>query len=91
MSRPDLLFLGYRLPAGSILPVAGPATDNQATAHQVRAIEDRLRHEIEAGALGIGMGIQYTPGATRLEVIRMFQLHPSATFPYSLTCAASGA
>jgi N-acyl-D-aspartate/D-glutamate deacylase len=72
---------GIPLPAGSILPFAGPATDNQATAHQVRAIEDRLRHEIDAGALGIGMGIQYTPGATRLEVIRMFQLASERRVP----------
>jgi N-acyl-D-aspartate/D-glutamate deacylase len=72
---------GVPLPAGTILPVAGPATDNPATPDQLRAIEDRLRHEVNAGALGIGMGIQYTPGATRLEVIRMFQLASARRVP----------
>jgi hypothetical protein len=37
-------------------------------------IEDRLRAELDAGGLAIGMGLQYTPGATRLEVIDMFRL-----------------
>ena len=53
---------------------AGSATDLPATAEQLRQIEDRLGAELDAGALGIGMGIQYTPGASHLEVIRMFQL-----------------
>jgi hypothetical protein len=33
-----------------------------------------LRHELSAGALGIGMGIQYTPGATRQEIIHTFKV-----------------
>ncbi len=53
---------------------AGPATDDGATPEQIRRIEEHLRAELDAGALGIGMGIQYTPGATRLEVIRIFRL-----------------
>jgi N-acyl-D-aspartate/D-glutamate deacylase len=53
---------------------AGAATDNPATLEQLQKIEERLNFELDAGALGIGMGIQYTPGATRLEVIRMFRL-----------------
>ena len=56
-----------------ILPKSGPATDNPATPEQITTIEQRLQHELDAGALGIGMGIQYTPGATRLEVIGMFR------------------
>ena len=56
-----------------ILPKSGPATDNPATPEQISKIEQRLQHELDAGALGVGMGIQYTPGATRLEVIDMFR------------------
>jgi len=37
-------------------------------------MEQRLNSELDLGALGIGMGIQYTPGATRLEIIQMFRL-----------------
>ncbi|MFO1468344.1 MAG: amidohydrolase family protein [Steroidobacteraceae bacterium] len=46
---------------------SGPATNDPATPAQLERIEARLRAELDAGALGIGMGIQYTPGATRLE------------------------
>jgi N-acyl-D-aspartate/D-glutamate deacylase len=57
-----------------ILPKSGPATDQAATPEQIEAMRQRLRAELDAGALAIGMGIQYTPGATRLEVIDMFRL-----------------
>ena len=56
----------------AIIPKSGPATNNNVTPDQFRAIESRLEHEIAAGALGIGMGLQYTPGATRSEVIHVF-------------------
>jgi N-acyl-D-aspartate/D-glutamate deacylase len=58
----------------TLVAPAGPATDEPATPQQLARIEDRLNSELDAGALGIGMGIQYTPGASHLEVIRMFRL-----------------
>ena len=64
-----------------ILPKSGPATDKPATPDQIKRIEQRLRDEIDAGALGIGMGIQYTPGATRLEVIDMFRVAADRKLP----------
>ncbi|HEY7097822.1 MAG TPA: amidohydrolase family protein [Terriglobales bacterium] len=57
-----------------ILPKSGPATDQHATPEQIKAILDRLGQQLDAGALAVGMGIQYTPGATRLEVIDTFRL-----------------
>jgi N-acyl-D-aspartate/D-glutamate deacylase len=57
-----------------LVPPAGPATDRPATLEQIQEIEKRLNSELDAGALGVGMGIQYTPGATRLEVIQIFRL-----------------
>jgi N-acyl-D-aspartate/D-glutamate deacylase len=68
------LIFGAPLVEGSILPRAGPATDQPATDEQLRRIENRLHHEIDAGGLGVGMGIEYTPGASHDEVIRMFRL-----------------
>jgi N-acyl-D-aspartate/D-glutamate deacylase len=68
------LIFGSPLQPGEILPKNGPATDQPATTEQIMRIEDRLRAELDAGGLAIGMGIQYTPGATRLEVIDMFRL-----------------
>jgi N-acyl-D-aspartate/D-glutamate deacylase len=64
-----------------ILPKSGPATDQPATPEQIEAIRQRLRAELDAGALAVGMGIQYTPGATRLEVIEMFRLAAGRTVP----------
>ena len=75
------LVFGAPLPEGNILPKSGPATDEHATPEQIRQIEERLREELDAGALGIGMGIEYAPGATRLEVIDMFRLAADRKVP----------
>jgi N-acyl-D-aspartate/D-glutamate deacylase len=72
---------GVPLPAGTILPKSGPATDQPATPEQIEAIRQRLRAELDAGGLAVGMGIQYTPGATRLEVLDMFRLAAERGLP----------
>ena len=64
-----------------ILPKSGAATDQPASPEQIAAIEQRLRSELDAGGLAIGMGIQYTPGATRLEVIDIFRLAAERHLP----------
>lgn len=64
-----------------ILPKSGPATNQPATPEQIERIQRRLRDELNAGALGIGMGIQYTPGATRLEIIDMFRVAAERRLP----------
>jgi N-acyl-D-aspartate/D-glutamate deacylase len=68
------LAFGTTVPEGGIVPKAGVATDQPASPEQIQRITERLKQELTAGALGIGMGIQYTPGATRLEVIQMFRV-----------------
>jgi len=75
------LVFGASLPAGEILPESGPATDQPATPEQIEAMRQRLRAELDAGGLAVGMGIQYTPGATRLEVIDMFRLAAERSLP----------
>jgi N-acyl-D-aspartate/D-glutamate deacylase len=84
------LVFGAPLPSGpsqanpgipEILPKSGPATDQPATPQQIDAMRDRLRLELDAGGLAIGMGIQYTPGATRLEIIDMFRLAAERNVP----------
>ena len=52
------LIFGAPLPDGTILPKSGPATDQPATPEQIERIQQRLRDQIDAGALGIGMGIR---------------------------------
>ncbi len=69
-----VLAFGATVPKDAILPQAGPVTDNPATPEQLTKIRERLRSEIDAGGLGVGMGIAYTPGATRHEVIEAFRL-----------------
>jgi N-acyl-D-aspartate/D-glutamate deacylase len=64
-----------------ILPKSGPATDQPATPQQIEAVRARLRAELDAGGLAVGMGIQYTPGATRLEVLGMFRLAAERGLP----------
>jgi N-acyl-D-aspartate/D-glutamate deacylase len=64
-----------------ILPKSGPATNLPATQEQIEAMRVRLQAELDAGGLAVGMGIQYTPGATRLEVIDMFRLAAERGLP----------
>ena len=75
------LIFGAPLPDGTILPQSGPATQQPATPEQIAQIQQRLRDQLDAGALGIGMGIAYTPGATRLEVIDMFRVAAERGLP----------
>ena len=75
-----------------ILPKSGPATNRHATPEQIEEIRQRLRAELDAGGLAVGMGIEYTPGATRLEVIDMFRLAAEHGLPvYTHMRSAGGA
>jgi N-acyl-D-aspartate/D-glutamate deacylase len=73
-----------------ILPKSGPATDRPATPEQIEGMRQRLRSELDAGALAIGMGIQYTPGATRLEVIDTFRVAAERGVPVYTHVRSSG-
>ncbi len=82
-SHPAARALAFGTPLKDPFLVApsGPSTNDAASEAQLRIIENRLRAELDAGALGVGMGIQYTPGASRLEVIRMFRLAAERRMP----------
>ncbi len=84
------LAFGAPLPAGAILPKSGPATDQPATSEQIESMRERLRAELSAGGLAVGMGIEYTPGATRLEVIDMFRLAAERRVPVYTHARSSG-
>jgi N-acyl-D-aspartate/D-glutamate deacylase len=75
------LVFGTPLPENTILPKSGPATDQAATPEQISRMKQRLSEELDAGGLGVGMGIQYVPGATRLEVIDMFRFAAQRKVP----------
>jgi cytosine/adenosine deaminase-related metal-dependent hydrolase len=84
------LAFGAPLASDAILPKSGPATNQPATPEQIEQIRRRLRGELDAGGLAIGMGIQYTPGATRLEVIDMFRLAAERRMPVYTHVRSSG-
>ncbi|MDX1495467.1 MAG: amidohydrolase family protein, partial [Longimicrobiales bacterium] len=44
-----------------------------ATPEQVEGIQETLARGIAEGALGLGLGLQYIPGADRTEIFRAFQ------------------
>jgi len=60
-------------PEAGIVPRSGPVTNNAATPDQLERVLTRLREEVEAGALGIGIGLEYAPGTTRHELIEIFR------------------
>jgi N-acyl-D-aspartate/D-glutamate deacylase len=78
-------------PAASIDdPPSGPTTDDPPTPAQLDRELSFLATQLDAGALGVGMGLEYTPGATRLEVIRMFQLAAKHHLPVFVHIRSSG-
>lgn len=72
---------GQPLADDAIIPQSGRSTNEPATATELAKMKSRLEQEIDAGAVGVGMGIQYVPGATRQEVIQIFQLAASRNMP----------
>lgn len=48
--------------------------DAVATQEQLAQMEERLQRGIDEGGLGVGYGINYTAGATREEIYRMFRI-----------------
>jgi N-acyl-D-aspartate/D-glutamate deacylase len=59
---------------GAVLGGQQAAVRRSASLEQLEMIEARLREEIAAGALGVGYGIQYTPGARREEIFHLFRM-----------------
>ena len=76
--------------AERLVPAAGPATNDPATPEQLSAMKTRLNAELRAGALGIGMGLAYTPGATRFEVIEVFRQAAASGAPVYVHVRSSG-
>jgi len=73
--------LGQPLPPTDLIPASGHSSNDPATPAELEKMESWLRGQLDAGAIGIGMGIQYVPGATREEVIEIFRLAASRHVP----------
>ena len=52
-----------------------------ATIRQLADIFGRVRRGLERGALGVGIGLQYTPAATRAEVVETFRAAAAVRAP----------
>ncbi len=74
---------------GSFLP-RDRAVDTVATPKQMEEILSLLRRGLDEGALGIGMGIAYVPGASRGEIFRVFQLAASRKVPVYVHLRSAG-
>ncbi len=77
-------------PAGGIVPQSGPATNEAASPERLDRILATLRSQIEAGALGVGIGLEYAPGTTRRELIEVFRLAASLGRPVFVHVRNSG-
>ena len=75
--------------SGTFLP-RDRAIETVATPQQLSAILSLLRQGLDEGALGIGMGIAYVPGATREEIFRVFQLAAARKTPVYVHLRSSG-
>src|SRR5215831_8193332 len=75
------MVMGHEAAEGELIPSSGEATNKAATPEQIQHMQQRLRDQINAGGLGVGMGIQYTPGATRTEIIEMFRVAAERDMP----------
>ena len=81
---------GTQPPDGPIVPASGRETETVAGDSERAALRARLEHELDAGAPGIGMGLVYTPGATRAEAIETFRIAAAHRVPVFVHVRSSG-
>jgi N-acyl-D-aspartate/D-glutamate deacylase len=81
---------GGAAPDNAIVPASQRGTETVAGEGDIQALRRRLEHELDAGALGIGMGLAYTPGATRGEVIDVFRVAAARRVPVFVHARSSG-
>ena len=77
-------------PGTLAVPVSGPATNDPATENQVARIADQIEDQLNAGALGIGLALEYMPGTTREEVVEVFRLAARRSQPVFVHVRSAG-
>jgi N-acyl-D-aspartate/D-glutamate deacylase len=60
-------------PAGFLPPATGKAATQAPTEYEIEEIRRRLTRGLERGAVAVGFGLQYTPAASRPEVLECFR------------------
>jgi len=74
---------------GTILPLDS-AGYNVASEAQLATIRKQIESGLAAGALGVGMGLEYTPAATRHEVLEAFRAAAKYRAPVFVHTRATG-
>lgn len=69
-----------RDPSTSIVP-GGDGAHRAATEAEIAEMKKILDRGLQRGALGVGFGIQYTPAASRWEILEMFRVAASYGAP----------
>src|SRR4029077_7939429 len=65
--------MAVMLDRGGLLP-NGPAAYRAATSEELRQIEAAIEKGLKRGALAVGLGTGYTPGASNLEILKVFEI-----------------
>ena len=63
--------------SGTFLPT-GDAAHREATAEELKAIDEGIERGLKRGALAVGMGINYTAAATHDEILDVFRIAAGA-------------
>src|SRR5262249_31328088 len=74
---------------GGLLP-RDAAANRAATTEERKKTYELIRQGLDEGGLGIGMGIAYTPKATREEILELFQLAADRHVPVYVHMRNSG-
>jgi dihydroorotase len=62
---------------GTFLPT-GDAAHREATAEELKRIDEGIERGLQRGGLAVGMGINYTAGATHDEILEVFRIAATA-------------
>ena len=73
----------------ALLPPAAAAAQVATPEQRARTL-DLVRRGLDEGALGIGLGIQYTPTATREEILDLFELAAQRRVPVYVHLRSNG-
>jgi N-acyl-D-aspartate/D-glutamate deacylase len=76
--------------SGKWMPT-GSAAHKAASPEQLRAIQQELEAGLKAGALAVGMGINYTEAATHQEILEMFRVAAKYQAPVHVHVRFAGA
>ncbi len=60
---------------------SGDGANRAATDEEILAMRRRVETGLARGALGVGLGVQYTPAASRWEILEMFRAAAAAKAP----------